>query len=62
MLQNAISEGLARNAFCGLVNGEVVDLRQTVNEDCELRICTFDSKEGKDALRHSAITRISLCS
>ncbi len=50
----AVSEGLARNAFCGLVNGEVVDLRHTINEDCEVGICTFDSKEGKDALRHSA--------
>ena len=50
----SLSEGLARNAFCGLVNGEVVDLRQTLNDDCEVGICTFDSKEGKDALRHSA--------
>ena len=50
----SLSEGLARNAFCGLVNGEVVDLRQTLNDDCEVGICTFDSQEGKDALRHSA--------
>ena len=49
-----ISEGLARNALCGIVNGEVVDLRHTLNDDVELSICTFDSKEGKDALRHTA--------
>lgn len=49
-----ISEGLARNALCGIVNGEVVDLRHTLNNDVELSICTFDSKEGKDALRHTA--------
>ena len=49
----AISEGLARNACCGIVNGKVVDLRTIVNEDCELSICTFDSQEGKDAVRHS---------
>ena len=53
-IAKSLSEGLARNAFCGLVNGEVVDLRQTLNDDCEVGICTFDSKEGKDALRHSA--------
>ena len=48
-----ISEGLARNACCGIVNGKVVDLRHTINEDVELSICTFDSQEGKDAVRHS---------
>ena len=44
----AISEGLARVAQCGIVNGNVVDLRTTLNEDCELEICTFDAQEGKD--------------
>ena len=49
----AISEGLARVAQCGIVNGNVVDLRTTLNEDCELEICTFDAQEGKDTVRHS---------
>ena len=49
----AISEGLARNAQCGIVNGKVADLRTTLNEDVTLEICTFDSQEGKDAVRHS---------
>ena len=49
----AISEGLARVAQCGIVNGDVVDLRTALNEDCELEICTFDSQEGKNAVRHS---------
>ena len=49
----SISEGLARNAQCGIVNGEAVDLRTVLNNDCELSICTFDSQEGKDAVRHS---------
>ena len=35
-----ISEGLARAACAGEVNGEVVDLRTVVEEDCELRILT----------------------
>lgn len=52
-IAKSISEGLARNACCGIVNGEVVDLRYIVNKDSDLAICTFDSKEGKDALRHS---------
>ena len=52
-IAKSISEGLARNACCGIVNGEVVDLRYIVNEDSELAICTFDSQEGKDAVRHS---------
>ncbi|MBE6053632.1 MAG: TGS domain-containing protein, partial [Clostridium sartagoforme] len=52
-IAKSISEGLARNACCGIVNGKVVDLRYVVNEDSELAICTFDSQEGKDAVRHS---------
>ena len=52
-IAKSISEGLARNACCGIVNGKVVDLRHIVNEDSELSICTFDSQEGKDAVRHS---------
>ena len=52
-IAKSISEGLARNAFSGIVNNEVVDLRYIVNEDCNLEICTFDSQEGKDAVRHS---------
>ena len=30
-----------------------VTLEQSLNEDVELSICTFDSQEGKDAVRHS---------
>lgn len=52
-IAKSISEGLARNACCGIVNGEVVDLRHIVTTDSELSICTFDSQEGKDAVRHS---------
>jgi threonyl-tRNA synthetase len=52
-IAKSISEGLARNACCGIVNGKVVDLRHIVNEDSDLAICTFDSQEGKDAVRHS---------
>ncbi len=50
----AISEGLARAACAGKVNGEVVDLRTELNEDCELEILTFRDDEGKRAFRHTA--------
>ena len=49
-----ISEGLARNACCGLVNGEVQELRYPVSEDSTVEICTFDTPEGKRAFRHTA--------
>ena len=49
-----ISEGLARMATAGEVNGEVVDLRTEINEDCELNILTANDKVGLSALRHTA--------
>lgn len=49
-----LSEGLARNACCGIVNNNVVDLRFEINEDSTLEICTFESPEGKKAYRHTA--------
>jgi len=48
-----ISEGLARAAAAGEVNGEVVDLRTVVSEDCTLNILTANDKAGLAALRHT---------
>ncbi len=48
-----ISEGLARNACAGEVDGEVVDLRTVIDKDCELNILTFDSEGGKGAFHHT---------
>ena len=48
-----ISEGLARNACAGQVNGETVDLRTIVSEDSDLNILTFNDDEGKLAFRHT---------
>ena len=50
-----ISEGLARNATCGEVNGEVKDLRYELQEDCNLVIHTFQEEdlEGKKAYWHT---------
>ena len=53
-LAKEISEGLARVATCGIVNGEVKDLRYELQEDCNLSIETFDSSiEGKKAYWHT---------
>ena len=49
-----ISEGLARVATCASVNGETVDLRFVLKEDCTLNIYTFDNDlEGKKAYWHT---------
>ena len=48
-----ISEGLARVACVGEIDGEVRDLRTMVDKDCTLNILTFDSDEGKKAYRHT---------
>ena len=48
-----ISEGLARVACCGKVNGKVVDLRTVIDSDCELSICTANDKEGLATIRHT---------
>lgn len=52
-IAKSISEGLARNACCGIVNTKVVDLRYVVTEDASLSICTQDSQEGLNTIRHS---------
>ncbi len=53
-IAKSISEGLARNACAGIVNGETKDLRFVVENDAEVSICTFDDEEGKQAFRHTA--------
>ena len=52
-IAKGISEGLARNAMAGRINGKVVDLRYQVNEDCKLEILTFDDEDGKKAYWHT---------
>ncbi len=48
-----ISEGLARVACVGEIDGETKDLRTIVDRDCTLNILTFDSDAGKKAYRHT---------
>ena len=49
-----ISEGLARAACAGEVDGEVVDLRTVVDKDCALSILTANDAQGLRTLRHTA--------
>lgn len=49
-----ISMGLARSACAAKINGKNADLRDTLNEDCELEILTFDDEYGKWTFRHTA--------
>jgi len=49
-----ISEGLARAACAGEVDGEVVDLRTVVDKDCTLSILTANDAQGLRTLRHTA--------
>jgi len=52
-IAQSISEGLARNALAGEVNGEVKDLRFEITEDCSVNILTFDDLNGKKAFWHT---------
>lgn len=49
-----ISEGLARAACAGEVDGEIVDLRTELSSDCELNIVTVHDEQGLRVIRHTA--------
>lgn len=48
-----LSEGLARVACAGEVDGKVVDLRTVIEEDCALSILTPNDAEGLRVVRHT---------
>lgn len=52
-IAKSISEGLARMAVCGKIDGELVDLNKPLENDCSLEIITTKSDEYKEVLRHS---------
>ena len=49
----AISEGLARAAVSGKVDGVMMDLNYIIKNDCNLEIITFKDEEGKEVYRHT---------
>lgn len=48
-----ISEGLARMACAGEVNGRVMDLRTVLDSDCRLNLLTQKDPEGIRTVRHT---------
>lgn len=49
-----ISEGLARVACAGEVDGELMDLRTVLDKDCELNIITAADPKALKVIRHTA--------
>jgi len=49
-----ISEGLARSAVAGEVNGVMHDLRDEIESDCELNLITLKDEKGLSVIRHTA--------
>ncbi|HHY53057.1 MAG TPA: threonine--tRNA ligase, partial [Clostridiales bacterium] len=50
----SLGGGLYKQVTCGMVDGEVVDLRYPLQKDCELILCTFEDEAGKKAFWHTA--------
>lgn len=52
-IAESISPGLAKNACAAEVNGQALDLRTTISEDCKLAVLTFEEAGGQAAFRHT---------
>jgi len=50
----SIGKRLSDDAIAAKLNNELVDLNTKINNDSELRIITFEDKEGKEIFRHSS--------
>ena len=50
----SIGAGLAKAVCAASVNGQTVDLRTPLNEDCSLELLTFDDEYGRFTFRHTA--------
>ncbi len=53
-IAKSLGMGLYKAACVAKVNGEVCDLRTTLDADAQVEILTFDDEEGKKAFRHTA--------
>lgn len=49
-----ISMGLYRAACCCRIDGQVRDLRTTINDDCAFEVLTFDEEDGRRTFNHTA--------
>ncbi|WP_240421016.1 threonine--tRNA ligase [Paenibacillus periandrae] len=52
-IAGSISPGLRKLAVAGTINGEMVDLNRSIEQDCDIEIITLDSEEGLKVYRHS---------
>ena len=50
----SIGMGLYKSACCVKLDGQVCDLRTTIDKDCTFEVMTFDSDEGKKTFWHTA--------
>ena len=53
-IAKSIGAGLYKSVCCARVDGEVVDLRTELTDDCKLELLTFDDPDGKKAFWHTA--------
>ncbi len=53
-LAGDISGGLQRAALAAEVDGTVMDLTRTINEDANVNFLTFSDQKGRDTFRHTA--------
>ncbi len=49
----SISQGLAKEAIIGIVDGEVKPLSFPLEKDCELEICNFEDERARETFRHT---------
>ncbi|MGM8215565.1 threonine--tRNA ligase [Bacillaceae bacterium W0354] len=52
-IAGSISSGLKKQSLAGKFNGQMVDLRTSLNEDGDIQIITYKDDEGLEVLRHS---------
>jgi threonyl-tRNA synthetase len=50
----SISEGFARNCVAMEIDGQTIDLTETITQDCEITLLTTKDEKALEILRHSA--------
>lgn len=45
---------VSRATLVAVVNGKVCEMTHLLNDDCDVKLCTFEDEEGKKVFRHSA--------
>ncbi|HEQ98683.1 MAG TPA: threonine--tRNA ligase [candidate division Zixibacteria bacterium] len=49
-----ISKGLAKKVLAARVNGSIINLNDPIKEDTELKLLTFEDREGREVFWHSS--------